>query len=508
MLVFILPSINYSEQVTAANSSNNQNIITPETIFNNVDSYFKDSKYGGYYDAIDTNGNIVSNVKYCSDYLYALDVISKIAKNLNDNSLLNYIPKYINFVDKFEGSNGGYIGSVDFDWQKSTNYIDSITMSFVLQTYSNLYAVTGNTTYLAKALDLYNLFQNHFYDSVHGGYHYQLNQNDFLIMSTQRKTGYYGTIADSFLDLYQQTNDLPVLISGFSLLNQTINRDFDSTYNYFVPYLTESTNTPDTGSTFWWSDQMNLAESLLRYSAMNELTAQVGSFKDRFISIADKIYSNIVKNLLNNNLVMINYDVVSKVKNTAIDAVVQAQFYDFLLLRKLYDPNFNQFDQNLLEHGSSILSTFLGPRTNLFFRSSENQITSPWVNYAILKTILDLEGNSISAPLQYQTNSAPNFITSTYIPTNTNNNDITTALVIGIIIVGLGYLAYRNNKKYPDRETTERIVAKSSNLHPPTSKLVNLSSTTQIYKQTTCETCSNPILVNDIFCQNCGTRVK
>ena len=275
-----------------------------------------------------------------------------------------------------------------------------------------------------------------------------------------------------------------------------------------------------------------MAEALLEYSA------HAGPFKTLYISIADKIYTNIVQHLLVGNLVMTSYNVQSNSTNSGIDISVQTEFYNFLLLRKQFDPNFNLLDKNILNNATSILSRFQSSTTNLFFRSNGAQITSAWINYAVLKIDLDLGANSIFNTFYSPTNAVPAYPTiastsssvvqpssstatsvihpssSTVKPvvlTNSSTNVpiILFVLVLGAIISTLAYVGYKINKNKPDQYIKQWNTAKTDNVIKKPGFKNTVHKTSQPHRNPEiCKKCSSPILVEDLFCQQCGSRLE
>lgn len=379
--------------------TNTQNSISIEKIFSNVGSYFKDSSQGGLFTTMSDNHVVTDNDKSIGDYIGALNAIIALYKQTNNNTYLSQVPMYVNLINKFKGTNNTYEGLKNYDWtNNSINYLTSIQMAYLISTFSNLYKVTNNQTYLNSALDIYDSLQTYFYDSIHGGYYTYLDPTSFTVVGGYLKTtGYYGIIAQSFLDLYEETLNTSILLSGFNLLNQTVNNDYSSTYNYFIPYLDQGTNSPLSSYTdFTSSQQLNMAIALLKYANLSAIQNLNGFTNQTFINISNSIYSDVINHLLyNNSLLQLAYQVSSNsVSNTAVDIGAQYQFYDFLLLRKNLGLSFSQLDHNLIGNSTALLGRFIGANSHVFLRSAYNQVTAPWYNYGVIVSFLNVQANS------------------------------------------------------------------------------------------------------------------
>lgn len=402
LIALLLISITFFSGITSVNSAHENDPISLETIFQNVDKSFNDTTFGGYFSIINKNG-VVNYDKYLSDYSFGIEAYTRLIQSTGNNSYLSQIKYFLNSIQNLQSSKFGYKLIANRNWTNISTTININAMAFLLSAYIHLYNLTLNPVYLNTSLNIYDFIQTYFHDSINGGYYYDLNPADLSIVSSQRKTNTYGNLASAFLELYSNTNNKSILLNGFNLLNNTISIAFSYNYNYFIPTLNGTNNPSSANGLFITTDQINLALALLQYSNCAPLINLVGNFKPQFINISDRIYHSIIQNLIfNNTFVMLNYDVQSKVTNSYIDASPETKFYDFLLARKLYDPNFGQSEQLFLNNASSIFSKFLGSGPNIFFRSNSNHISTPWVNYAVLKTLLDLESNNITLQLYPQ----------------------------------------------------------------------------------------------------------
>ena len=405
-LLFITSFFAFSYLENATANTTVQNSISVESIFAKVDTYFKDTVYGGYYPSKYDTNQTISSYKFLGDYIPAVNALINLYKLTNNNSYLNQVPYYLNLINNFKEQNNTYVMQRNADWTTGGyNYLTSVDMAYLLSMYSNLYKVTNNQTYLNSALGIYNALQTYFYDSVHGGYYTYLDPTTFSVIGGYLKTTTYNAIiAQAYLDLYENTLNTTILMSGFNLLNQTVTQDYDSNYGYFIPYLDQDTNTPLSYYTnFQSSQQLNMAIILLKYENLSVIQNLDGFSNQTFINISQKIYTNTLNYLLyNDSLLMLTYDVSSNsVTDYTIDIGAQLQFYDYLLLRKDLGLSFYYgiIEQNLISNALSLMGRYIGQNSHLFLRSANNQITAPWYDYAIINYFYDLQIHSSSPTL-------------------------------------------------------------------------------------------------------------
>ena len=298
---------------------------------------------------------------------------------------------------------------------------------------------------MENALYLYNFLQTHFYDSIHGGYYLWLDPNTLNYLSGyERYSTYYGTIAQAFLDLYMVTNNQTILTKGYDLLNSTINIAYDYNHKYFIPFLYADTNQPDSSFTsFSAPQQLNMAIILLKYANLSVIP-EYNNQKQEFINISLSIYNNIkLKLLVSQTMVKQIYDVNSNSIVDTIDCTTQAQFYNYLLELQDYNISFSGNDQLILNKSSSILSTFIGLKSGLFLRSSDNQVTQPWVNYVIIDSLLNLLSHSYSVLITFPKDSSNR--TSSILPTTSTvplatNLSIQPSTISTTPFYGLGFI--------------------------------------------------------------------
>ena len=186
-----------------------------------------------------------------------------------------------------------------------------------------------------------------------------------------------------------------------------------------------------------------MAIILLKYANLSVIP-EYNNQKQEFINISLSIYNNIkLKLLVSQTMVKQIYDVNSNSIVDTIDCTTQAQFYNYLLELQDYNISFSGNDQLILNKSSSILSTFIGLKSGLFLRSSDNQVTQPWVNYVIIDSLLNLLSHSYSVLITFPKDSSNR--TSSILPTTSTvplatNLSIQPSTISTTPFYGLGFI--------------------------------------------------------------------
>ena len=445
LIMFISFSSGYRPVTGASvNPKIEQTKLTPDSIFEKTNNFFKDKTYTGFVDEKNDSGIVTNNVKLLTDEISAVRTIVEMVKYTQNSTYLNLVPGFLATIEQFNNSNNGYYSSKNKDWSNVYQpYLSPIDTSYLISMYSQLYNVTGNKDYLTKALANYNFLENYFNDTVNGGFKSKLDPNSLSVISGyDRVTGYYGIIAQAFLDLYSNTNNMTILANGFELLNNTIQVAFDYNNVYFKPALYESSNTPDPSFTmFKGYEQLDIASSLLRYSFIQALP-QYDQEKVQFLNLSLAIGNKLESKLINNEYMMMEgFDTATNIVDTNTYASRQAQLYNYILDLKDHNMQLNTKEQTILDQSSAVLSKFVGQQSGLFVRRPDLQVTSPWINYAIINTMLNLENHSIPMNIQIQS-------TTTKMITTTSTSTLTTTTSVNGIFVMIGFIGLYLVKKY------------------------------------------------------------
>ncbi len=457
VLIFLIssPSSFTVFQGRMSNEKATQNTKLPEQIFERTSKFFLDKQNQGYFDEINDTGFVTSNSKVLADYITAVNALIDLLRLTGNTTYQNLIPDYLKLIDKFETSNGGYISVKNNDWTTPYNAeISPISLSQLISMYSNLYNLTKDINYLNKALNIYNFNERYSHDFAHGGYYSRIDPTTLKYQYGYRRvTGYYGIIAQSDLDLYRNTNNLTILQNGFQLLNNTINVAYNYPDSYFYEALYDESNQPDHSfTTFKVFEQLDIASALLHYSFEKELP-QFNENRTVFYNISMSIVNNILDKLINsNNIMMEEYDVNTKVVDNHTYDTRQAQLYNMLLAMKDYNVSLTEKENTLLNDSSMVFTQFVGKNSGLFMRRPDYQVTSPWINFAIINTIVNLENHSYTVTIQIPNN---NTFTASQSMTTTSNtsttqvkssSSITTTSLNSVYII-LGLVVIFNVKK-------------------------------------------------------------
>lgn len=483
ILFICITSITTLESSTVYNRANSVQVniigntepLTPYVLINNINKYLSDHVNGGYISNLSVNGTVLDSSKNINDYISAVNFIIAFTENQKNDTYLNLIPKYLNWIEKFN-SQGGYYSSLSPNWSVKTNsYFSSSTLGSLLSMYANLYNLTLISSYLTKAESIQNYLTKNFYDSNHGGFYAQIDPQTLKFNpNTNRLTSTYGIIADAFYNLYLNTNNYSFLDNGLKLLNNTISIAYDSNNNYFYPDLLESTNTLDNSiTTLNIADQFNLASSLIKYSNL----ATPGE-NSTFNSIATNITTHFITKI-----------------NISFSFKDQLDFLNYLANLNNSYTNYNNVDKNnYLDLRTTIFDGIYHDNLTLF---SNLGMFSPFINFEALKTYENLNYNNYSLNLFYfsETTVPDSFVTIIF-----------PYLLFGVPIVLFLAIFYLRRK---ETKRLGKLIGQSAPIHRnyiKQSKIENYSGPSELTNKI-CSNCHQQNLKDDVFCQNCGQRI-
>jgi mannobiose 2-epimerase len=142
--------------------------------FDFIDQYFMDKEHGGVYSELTFNGKPVSQKKQIYSQAFAIYSLSEYYEAENGQRSLDLAMEIFQLVEKhsLDLNNNGYIEAFSNNWEPLTDYRLSDkdenfpktmnTHLHLLEAYTNLYRVSGDSSVKAGLLNLVNLFTEFF----------------------------------------------------------------------------------------------------------------------------------------------------------------------------------------------------------------------------------------------------------------------------------------------------------------------------------------------------------
>ena len=171
----------------------------------------------------------------------SMDINSKYFKN---STLL-----YEKLENLWDSTNNAYESYRTDTWTDASGTSDEIidlkSNSFMLQACLKLFEATGNITYYDRAIDLYNTFENQFYDSSDNAYRTSIvtvinnNKNfssNLMLTDAYLKAVeiYYSTVLDT---AFNTSSQVPDFIIDQDVLNITCDYAFEKTISHSNPLI-------------------------------------------------------------------------------------------------------------------------------------------------------------------------------------------------------------------------------------------------------------------------------
>jgi hypothetical protein len=365
------------------NSWNEERI---NSVINSIYSTSWDPTNGGFFVEVNEDGSVYNSNKIGGDYYSLINLYLAMSKEFDNGSYISYAESLIPYLLKYYRSPGGYVDDLSSDWSESsgTSYVSS-TSSLIMDTYLSLFEYTNNQTYLDEALRIRDFINTYFLDETYWGYHIRLTSSKSPDYGYWRVPGYYGLYYSALYHLFTLTNNNTYLQEGLEGLNKTIEIAFDFDKNFLHAYM-NGQNTQWV-SEFQIHQQIDFLFPLLHFLNLeNDLVIPYKSFfTEIFNKISDKLFSY---GFSLQNLVVHTFDADGKVTDSTAYVTRQMMVTELLYTMKLYDSLISLYQEDFLSSATSNYAQFFDSKVNAFFRSPEYRKFDPWVNWVMLKNII------------------------------------------------------------------------------------------------------------------------
>ena len=407
------------------------------------------------------------------------------------NTYIQRAESLVSYVHKFLYNNESYVQVLGDTWQSISNTYFSLPYSTrILDDFLSLYSVTGNTNYLNEAVQLHNFIDSYFFDIDHWGYFTNLATNKAPLDGFGRSPGYYLDFAYDLLHFYLVTYIPAYLSEGLNIINRTISLAYQDSLGYFYSFFNANDNTnPYTNYRVYI--QMKILTTLLAY--LTNPNINITSYKTYFMKSFNNSLQILEKfGFQNNYYTIYEFDQNGNPIDSEEVLSQQIALLNLYSSMKKNDWNLTNFEQNILDNSFSFFTKFYNQQTKLFFMTTTDSSAQFGANFEALRGIINLN--------QYFNVSSDYSIFNTNFSSSNSIFGLTDTLLISgfFIIIVIATLIFYISKKMKTIET-------------PTKKL-QYTGTTSNYSLPInfqlCDYCGEKASEMDVFCHNCGHRIK
>ena len=321
-----------------------------------------------------------------------------------------------------------------------------------------------------------------------------------------------------------------------NVTNYTITTSFSRTQEFSPPTFTEVRDTQFIGNTLYliFDEYHSNSTNPFYIASIYSLTYQNSNITSTTYHVYNFVSSITIYNTTlyaysqMDNIIYV-FDLVSQ-SHSEISKITSPLVDNFTLIRSVdkysfllgdFSDGFYQCSQtagtnpSLFLNGSFIGLTDSHSSYQMFYPSAENNAYTVIVfnNYQYLVTgyLFDSQGNKIGFGLDYTSfgknpnlfvDSTKSFNVSSTLTSSTSTGGETELVILVGIVVGL--LVIISGIVYYTRKNKATSPKLSKLVHDINSTKSNDPIMTTVHF---CKVCGNQVLVNDIFCQNCGNRI-